>query len=206
MTLLQGLGYTQSGHLIAGLPAFCFFEHGLDFVGERVAVDLHHNVAVHPTLKLDSEALFESRVEVEINGTVYATLSPVRCLQANLLGMIRDAGLSKLRLKQVVDTWAMLDLPSQRLDELLSLADSDGSLKPCCKALSVCLGLLYDQSLPERFDILPYRMGRIEATEFLRKERWLQNKWWSWCAMEGPVWQSAAFWLTGLPVRLAAFR
>lgn len=204
--IVSGLGYRRRDGLPLGL--LLSFEHAVEYRSPEGVIDLHHALAVHPALRLDTLAPWQDPAWVKIGGRRHPMLPDAQSLLALLLGIHRDIGLSRLSLRPFVDLWMMLQHVDGRMDweAFVAAGARDGCWRPCERVLAAFLTLFQGRErFPGAAACVRSRPARAQVAELFDRRRWARNKWWFWRSLDLPLHRSFAFWLIGLPVRLAAF-
>lgn len=188
--------------------------HHVEFTLDGTGVELHHALRVHPTFHMNDEAIWEERTRVDILGDRYATLSDEHALLLHLLGFHTDVQIGQVNARWFADLYQLLLVvePTQDWEIFLAKRDGEGTRKICVNSLAAFLLLTRrDDCFPRLSSALANRGGdivlapdRLAYLELLRGASTLVRKTWPLKQYQSSLSSAAAWWLSGMPRRIAA--
>ena len=211
---LEQRGLARRSPRYGGRSASFDHLHQVDLDLDGTGVELHHALRVHPTFRIDEDSLWSSRTPVTIQGTSYATLSDEHALLLHLLGFHTDVQIGQVQARWFADLHQLLHAIEARLDwdAFFTARGRDGTLRICVNALAVFLVLTrrddwfpgLSAGVAARRDLVAGTPERSDYLALLRGGSIYSRKRWPLEQYDCGTAAAAAWWLSGLPRRVAA--
>jgi hypothetical protein len=106
--LLLAQGFTRRSGGLLGMTVTRRFVHALDFDRPGLALDLHWLLSLHPSLRIDYDAIWRDRGRFELRGASFFVLSDEYEVLTRLLEIVRDFERGATRLKLFADLYFVL--------------------------------------------------------------------------------------------------
>ena len=120
-------------------------EHAIEFTREMLGIDLHWRLRNAPAYRFDMDAVWESRIEVEVEGRRYPTLSDEYALTLLLVSAAHDIGRGGCTVKPLLDArQVVLKMEAEDADwtEFFMRRRAEGLLSMCVNMLDVQMAVL----------------------------------------------------------------
>jgi hypothetical protein len=212
--VLESRGLTRrSPRYEEGSPAFDHV-HQVEMQLDGIDVELHHALRVHPTFHIGEEALWQERVNARVGDEAYQTLSDEHALMLHLLGLHTDVQIRQTNGRWFVDLYQMLLRLESSFDwdAFFEAREREGTRRISVNSLAVFTVLTRrDEDFPglsaalaKRRHELALAPDRRAYLDLLRGSSTLQRKLWPLRQYDGGTASAAAWWLSGMPRRIAA--
>lgn len=214
--LLADQGYRQVSPVFFNERVSRYLTHAYDFRKEQAPdIDLHWKLASHPGLRLDYDAVWESRQALAWAGTSLFTLSDDYALTFLLIGIVKDLERGALRLRSMVDLYKLLQVMDPEMDWPLFFAHrkDEGVERLCLEVMRAFFSLLqiHPAELPRLQETVRARTGDLpeqrEVMAMLEPQRFaFHNKRWASRLYATSRLGYAWWWALSLPARLVVYR
>jgi hypothetical protein len=214
--VLEGCGFRLMSRILVSEAATARFVHAFEFTRDAVCVDLHWQIASHPSFRIDYEALWAGAHPFEVAGASVQALDDEYALLVGLLGAAKDLELGTLRLKAFVDLARIVDAVNGATDweAFLERRGQERVGRACTSMLALLLELFNaGERFPTLVDALRARLEapaprevRERATRTSVCRVSLRSRLWAASLYETPVVGVLAWWVVSLPFRLAVYR
>jgi hypothetical protein len=214
--VLEGRGFRLASRMLVSEASTAWFVHAFEFVGDAACVDLHWEIASHPSFRIDYEALWAGANPFEVAGASVLALDDEYALLVGLLGAAKDLELGTLRLKAFVDLARIVDVVDGATDwdAFLERRGRERVGRACTSMLALLLEL-FDawERFPRLAGALRVRPGapaprdvRERAVRTSRSRTSLRSRLWAASLYETPLVGALSWWAVSLPFRLAVYR
>lgn len=214
--LLIKMGYARKSGLFINQYLSTWFTHGEDYkMADAISIDLHWMLFRHPGIRIDHDAIWSSKDEMELDGTRFNVLSVPYTLAFLLTGIIKDVERGSLRLRSMVDLHLVLEHLAEDMDwrSFVEAREREGIAGMCEAALGLYLSLLrpadvsfrgLQEFLDSRGCDLP---SSSTAVDLIQPNRFaLKNKLWASGKYSTSHLINAAWWAFSLPARTVIHR
>jgi len=211
---LFGAGFTRAFHLPFGRRLARHFAHHFEYRWGRLQLDVHWALQTHVTFAIDDARIWETATSVAIEGRAFKTLSDEYELVLQIVGLLTDLQVGKLRLRSIVDIHQVVRTLDSGVDwdAFLARRKAEGLHRSTIYALALMLDVL---ACRHRFGSLAARLDPLRAhlpptADGLRailasRPLDASHKILALRLYDAPLWASAGWWAASLPVRLAVY-
>lgn len=211
--VLGALGHARSSRALFGPRIAARFVHAFEFKGRDVPIDLHWELASHPSYRIDYDRLWTMARPCTVDGIGVNVLDDEHTLLLALLGIAKDLELGTLRLKAFVD----LHMIARALDaaaawpEFFDARSCDGTGRTA-RSILVLLRAVFapGDSLPALEEFLrgsepvPLPPGLVER--LTQGKRSPADRLWATRLYEASPERVWGWWALSLPFRRSAHR
>ncbi len=188
--------------------------HEVDLELDGTTVELHHALRVHRAFRIDSAALWNEAISVELAGEPYRVLCDEHALLLHLLSLHTDIQIGQTNCRWLIDMLRILTRlgPEFAWNEFLVARSEEGTAKICINGLALFQVVTRsDERFPELSDFLlehrddiVLQPDRSLYLDLLRGASLVDRKAWPLRQYEGGAVKAFSWWLSGMPRRIAA--
>jgi hypothetical protein len=209
-------GYASRTGAPLGMGPTLRFVHHLEHEKDGVPVDLHHQIRVHPTFRLDEEEMWRTAGRLDLGSRTVRVLSHPYVLLTLILSIHNDIGLGTADLHPFFDLDRVLSRASDTIDWKEFFA---GRRRERTDAIAVNVLALHIMLMggverhPELFAEVAARADRLVLepdrrahVELIQGASLAAKKRWAFAQLGTSLPAATLWWLLGLPVHALVYR
>lgn len=214
--MLEEYGYLRKSFIFPYRALAVYFTHHFEYEMNGIALDLHWNLSVHFSFRIDYERLWRTNKIYEFHGKKHRVLSDEYVLVFQVLSIFRDIELGTITLKSFLDVYMILKHTggSTDWDEFFVRRRDEQIFKIAINILDLVLCLIDCRSeFPELSYYIDWNKKLIKARDLDHKLGLLnrsgfsfKNKIWALGLYSTSPLFSFLWWVASLPFKLPVYR
>ena len=215
MALVEG-GYASRTGAPLGMTATLRFVHHLEHEKDGVPVDLHHQIRVHPTFRLDEEEMWRTAGRLDLGSRTVRVLSDDYVLVTLILSIHNDVGLGTADLHPFFDLDRVLARVGDGIDwkEFFAARRRERTEMIAANVLALHTLLMGGAErhpalfaeIESRAEHLVLEADRRAYVELIQGASLAVKKRWAFEQLETSLPAATLWWLLGLPVHALVYR
>ncbi|HEX2466269.1 MAG TPA: nucleotidyltransferase family protein, partial [Thermoanaerobaculia bacterium] len=213
--LVEG-GYASRTGAPLGMAATLRFVHHLEHEKDGVPVDLHHQIRVHPTFRLDEEEMWRTAGRLDLGSRTVRVLSDHYVLVTLILSIHNDVGLGTADLHPFFDLDRVLARVGDGIDwkEFFAARRRERAETIAANVLALHTLLMggarrhsaLSAEIESRAESLVLEPRRRAYVELIQGASLAAKKRWAFEQLETSLSAATLWWLLGLPVHALVYR
>ena len=213
--LVEG-GYASRTGAPLGMTATLRFVHHLEHEKDGVPVDLHHQIRVHPTFRLDEDEMWRTAGRLDLGSRAVRVLSDPYVLVTLILSIHNDVGLGTADLHPFFDLDRVLARVGDGIDwrDFFAARRRERTETIAANVLALHTVLMGGAArhpalfaeIESRAEHLALEADRRAYVELIQGASLAAKKRWAFAQLETSLPAATLWWLLGLPVHALVYR